>query len=219
MRGRPAGRPPAAQRGGARRDRRDRIRLPGTGGRARRSRRTARRLMRGKTAGGAGVRPGRQRLTAKRATVGMSRLGQPCVSLHISFLSRERVVTIPDRSPAARKGGYTAVEPSLILWTGQPSFIPNKRPYTSFSDRTGDNVDKSTVLRKNFHSPGTSQEKTGPLGCPASRREPKRPIVGNASGDWHGYCIERVIGGIETGFPVFSGWDSPASPVTTSSGK
>ncbi len=145
--------------------------------------------MRGKTAGGAGVRSGSQRLTAKRATVGVSCVGQPCICLHISFLSRARVCHT--RLPAARKGKtrHRRIISWLILRTGQPSFTPNKRPYTSFSDRTGDNVDKSTVLRKNFHSSGVSLEKRDMLGQPARRREAMRRIVRDKPGDWHKYCI------------------------------
>lgn len=129
---------------------------------------------------------------------------------------------LPDQvaRSSQRKGAQSmSTQAHSILCTGQPSFIPNKRPYTSFSDRTGDNVDKSTVLRKNFHPPGVFLEKRDRPEPPARRRGPTLWIARDDPEDWHKYCIERVIGGIETGFSGFSGWDSPASPVTTPSGK
>lgn len=101
-----------------------------------------------------------------------------------------------------RKGALQTSVPPLMPCAGQPSFTPNKRPLAGFLDRTGDNVDKSTVLRKNFHSPGVFLESGERSARSARTHAPRWQTVEEVSEDWYRYCIERMIGGIETGVPV-----------------
>jgi hypothetical protein len=47
----------------------------------------------------------------------------------------------------------------VIPLTHRPTSKLNKRRETKFSEKTGDNVDKSTVQRKNFQSIGKNKQK------------------------------------------------------------
>lgn len=127
----------------------------------------------------------------------------------------------PDRQrdQRARRTTDECLAP-LTPRTGRPASIPNKRAYTRFSERTGDNADKSAVPRKKFHSTGMVLASEETPARPAKRADRPGPPERTGIVGWHGYCTEHVIRGDRSEFSSgFSGWDLPGSPVTTSSGK
>lgn len=104
---------------------------------------------------------------------------------------------MPSRIASDQWAGRTTDEhlTSLTPLTDRPVSIPNKRAYTRFSERTGDNADNSAVPRKNFHSTGSVFTRKEIPGWPVKR--PERMDLPGRTGtvDWHGYCTVHVIRG------------------------
>lgn len=153
----------------------------------------------------------------------MRSVGQPCICLHTSFLSLESPVAMSDRITSGTRGQgarQTNVSPCSPLSRAGPRLsqingrIQDFRRGQAIMRINPQSREKISILRERSwrarrRSPGL---RTGP----ASQDLPER----TGAVDWHSYCIEHVIRGdgseLSSGF---SGWDSPESPVTTSSGK
>lgn len=153
-----------------------------------------RRLMSNEAAGRTDIRSGYQGLTAKRATLGMRSIGQPCIRLHTSFLFARKVRhhARPGarRGPEARHAEERNGTPVLILRLNRP-YLTQINGLTHFFRRgTSDNADKSAVPRKNFHSTGVFLKEAAIPRRPARTLAPMRVCARDTSVDWHDYCIQ-----------------------------